>query len=232
MCRSSRFDTTSARFGGPAATFSAEQVMDSCCERECLEDLQVFFEEKDQIIIENCVLVRNPMAELEAVDFEVEPIPLREGCFTVDMAMRFRVRVDAFLSREDRPHCVSGTTYIQKRDILFGGDCGASVFRSGGEHSTALPQASLQMAEPVVLSCRLAEVPTGKAVLITMGIFSVTSLDRPARLAVPASVLERAAALTERRCSNTTERSDCEVFETIRFPEEQFRGRRRRCACR
>ena len=229
MCRSSRFpqpDSTSARLGRPAAALAAAQVMDSCCERECLEDLQVFFGEKDQIIIENSVLVRNPVAVLETVNFEIEPIPLQPGCFTVDMAMRFYVSCDAFLSREDRPHRITGTTYVQKRDILFGGECGTSVFCSGGARSNALPQASIQVAEPVVLSCRLGESPTGKAVFITMGIFSVTSLERPAQLAVP--VLGR--ILAERECGINSERAACEVFEKMRFPAEQFCGGHRRCA--
>jgi len=198
--------------------------MDSCSERECFEDLQVFFAEKDQIIIDNCVLVRNPAAVLETVNFEVEPIPLQDGCFTVDCAMRFYVSCDAFLSREDRPHRVTGTTYVQKRDILFGGENAARVFSSDGTNTTALPRASIQVAEPVVLSCRLGETSTGKGVFITMGIFSVTSLERPAQLAVP--VLERLVA--QRACANTTERAACELFDNMRFPTEQFCPGRRR----
>ena len=230
MCRSSRFQSgpVSARFGGPAAVIASAEVMDSCCERECLEDLRVLFGEKDQIIIENSVLVKNPVAVLEAVNFEVEPIPLQPGCFTVDMSMRFYVSCDAFLSRDDRPHRLTGTTYVQKRAILFGGEGGTRVFSSNGVSSTALPKASIQVAEPVVLDCRLAETPTGKAVLITMGIFSVTSLERPAQLAVP--VLER--VVSERVCINNTERTACEAFESIPFPTEQFCPERRRGARR
>ena len=229
MCRSSSFGPTSARFGGQVATIATVQVMDSCCERECLEDLQVFFGEKDQIIIENSVLVKNPAAVLEKVNFEVEPMPLQPGCFTVDMAMRFYVTCDAFLSREDRPHRLTGATYIQKRGILFGGESVAPVFSSSGADFTELPRASVQVAEPVVLSSRLDETPAGKAVFITMGIFSVTSLERPAQLTVP--VLERSAIPPIKECIKT-ERSACEAFETIPFPAGQFRPIRRRCARR
>jgi len=204
--------------------------MDSCCERECFEDLQVFFDEKDQIIVENSVLVKNPTVVLEAVNFEVEPIPLQAGCYTVDMAMRFRVSCDAFLARDDRPHRITGTTYVQKRDILFGGESSARVFSSGGESFSALPRASVQV-EPVVLSCRLGETHSGKAVFITMGIFSVTALERPAQVTFP--VLERLVA--ERECEAISENSACEVFDNMRFPIEQFcpgsrrRPKRQRC---
>ena len=220
MCRPSRClqpDLTSARLGRPAATLACLQVMDSCCERECFEDLQVFFDEKDQIIIDNSVLVKNPTAVLEAVNFEVEPIPLQPGCFAVDMAMRFRVSCDAFLARDDRPHRINGTTYVQKRDILFGGESSARVFSSDGESFTSLPRASIR-AEPVVLSCKLSEVGTRKAVLITMGVFSVTSLERPALATFP--VLERLVA--ERNCASTAENAACDVFDNMRFPTEQF----------
>ena len=220
MCRSPRFipsDSASARLGRPAATLACLQVTDSCCERECFEDLQVFFDEKDQIIVNNCVLVKNPTAVLEAVNFEVEPIPLQPGCFAVDMAMRFRVSCDAFLARNDRPHRITGTTYVQKRDILFGGESSARVFSSDGESFAELPRASVQV-EPVVLSCRLGEAPSGKAVFITMGIFSVTSLERPALVTFP--VLERLVA--ERNCASTAENEACDVFDNMRFPTEQF----------
>jgi len=191
--------------------------MDSCCERECFEDLQVFFDEKDQIIVNNSVFAKNPTAVLETVNFEIERLPLQPGCYAVDMSMCFRVRCDVFLARDERPHHVTGTTYVQKRNILFGGESTAKVFSSDGENLTTLPRASVQV-EPVALSCRLCEVPKGKAVMLTLGVFIVTSLERYAQVTVPA--LERVVA--ERECATTAESSACDVFDNMRFPVEQF----------
>lgn len=211
-----------------SATIASAQVVDSCTARECLEDLQVFFSSEDQLIVDNTVAVKNPAAVIEAVNFEVEPIHLRTGHYAVDMTMRIYITMDAYLSREERPARLTGTAYVQKRDILCGCESTTRTFRSDGFASTRLPTAAIQVSEPVVLSMRVTEpYQTGeerKSILVTLGIFSVTSLEQPVQLVVP--LCER-TAMPERACDSINEGSACDVFDAMEFPRAQFFGERR-----
>lgn len=205
-----------------AAALASSRVLDSCSDRECLEELQVFFDADDQLILDSCVFVKNPTAVLEAVRFDVEPIRLREGFYTVDMALKFLVSIDAFISREDRPVRLTGSTYVHKQLILFGGRSGARTFYSDSEVGEASPRACIKVAEPLVLSAHLAgEDPScrgAKALFISLGLFYVASLERPTNLVIPVCDL----AMPERRCPEISENSACDLFDEMRFPAEQF----------
>jgi len=205
-----------------SAVLAAPRVLDACIKKDCMEDLQVCFCPEDQEVIDHCVWVRRPEAALENVTFDVEPVHMQPGFWEVDMTLSFSVAVDAFCLGMEEPVRLCGVACFKKRSILFGGQRGVQIFRSNGRESSAAPEATLQAAEPVALRARLADCREEpgrlkKAVLITVGLFSVTSLERPAQMLVP--VFNH--GVPEKECAET-EIDACEQFESMRFPTERF----------
>jgi len=204
------------------AVLASPRVLDACIKKDCMEDLQVCFCPEAQEIIDRCILVRRPEAALENVIFDVESVHMQPGFWEVDMTLSFKVAIDAFCPGIEEPVRLCGVACFQKRNILFGGQCSVRMFRSSGWESSEAPEVTLQAAEPVALRVRLADCQerTGqskKAVLITVGLFSVTSLERPAQMLVP--VFNH--VVPEKECIRT-EFDACEQFESMRFPVERF----------
>ena len=216
------------------------QVVDTCADRECLEDLQVFFSPSDQNIINRCVQVRCPAATVENVAFGLEPTPWRRGCFTVETLFMFRVRLEAVLPGQEPPVCVEGSCFFERRSTLFGGENCVRTFRSNGAGCGGVPEASIQCAQPVVLNVHLTDGPVAfgappqavidrlggrlspephRAVLISLGLFSVLSLERPTQLAVSSF----GPALPTRECrGELCGKEVCDLFNAMPFPIEQF----------
>ncbi len=107
-----------------------------------------------------------------------------------------------------------------------------------------LPVATVRAVEPIVLDTKLVkqhhhhhhhhhhencntvpEIPLQEAtnvnaqntVLLTLGLFSIVSLQRPVSLLIPAYDF----CIPEKDCSTTND-SPCELFEKIKFPTDQF----------
>ncbi len=58
----------------------------------------------------------------------------------------------------------------------------------------------------------------GKAVLVSLGLFSIVRLERPAQIQVDANDF----CIPCKECPTATESNPCELFNTIRFPFDEF----------
>ncbi len=122
---------------------------------------------------------------------------------------------------------------------MFGGDCSTPISRS----SEVFPKACIQVASPIVLSNKLCdksevanepynEIPkeicdlfegnfdgvTGqKAVLVSIGLFSIIHLQRSVQVMVPAYEFN----VPDKECLFTTD-DPCEIFRKIKFPTGEF----------
>ena len=152
-----------------AVCIDAGRVYDSCCDRDCVEDLRCFFSPEDQLYIEQAISVRLRSAEVLKVDIDVEPVNFHKGFYSCDLTFFFLLRFDVYNSPNGCPIDVKGVSSFSKKVILFGSDGNVKVFSSRtheGKHdcdvtarrSSNMPRCVVQCVDPVALSARLGEI--------------------------------------------------------------------------
>ena len=152
-----------------AVCIDAGRVYDSCCDRDCLEDLRCFFLPENQALINNAISVRLKTAEVLNVFIDVEPVGFNKGFFSCDLTFFFLLGFDVFTSHHSCPTCVNGITTYSKRVILYGSDGNVKVFSNtqndtctshnlGSRKTTNSPKFVVQAVDPVPLSARIGEV--------------------------------------------------------------------------
>lgn len=147
-----------------AVCIDAFRVYDSCADKDCLEDLRVYFTEAGQHIIDQACTVRIKDVDVITVYVDLEPVPFNKGFYSVDMTFFFEVNLDVFLSPAACPVNVCGLSLFTKKVILFGSEGKVKVFNSGACYDELdldsspiknLPRATVQVAEPIGLSARI-----------------------------------------------------------------------------
>lgn len=233
-----------------AVCIESGRIFDSCSDKDCLEDLQVFFTAEGQSIIDQSTMLKAKSAEVMDVYLTVEPVPFNRGFFTVDITFYFRVRFGAYASPVSSPVEVTGLACYCKKVILFGSEGSVKTFRSdsccGNQMTSHLPVATLKAVEPIILGCRIVDTapcyveplgavpsaiaesfdgefvaqPAGsKVAMVTLGLFTIVTLERNMQLMVPAYDY----CVPEKDCVTSIHAEDpCELFKRIKFPVEEF----------
>ena len=234
-----------------AICIGAERIFDSCSDRDCLEDLQVFFTEAGQDIIDQSTLVKCKSAEVLDAYISVEPVPFNRGYFAVDITFYFRIHFSCYRTPATTPVNVRGLCSHTKKVILFGSEGSVRTFYSGGNEDFAspYPTACLKAVDPITLNSRIVEslpayseplgpLPgcvlcafdgeiithpqnTGRTVLATLGLFTILTLQRSVQVMIPMYDY----VVPEKDCvsSATLTASDpCEMFKRINFPAAEF----------
>lgn len=151
-----------------AVCINAGRIYDSCSDKDCLEDLQVYFTPLNQAIIDNSTAVKVKSVQVHSVLMNVEPIVFNKGFFSVDMTFYFLIRLDATVSPHTPPVKVEGISIFQKKVILYGSEGSVNSFctdKPYGSHAKAcccdenLPRACVNVVDPVVLAYKLCETP-------------------------------------------------------------------------
>ena len=236
-----------------AVCIDAARIYDSCSDKDCWEDLQVFFTSSTQPVIDQAVTVKVRDVDVTNVFLDVESVPFNKGFYCVDMTFFLNVQMNAYTSPIAPPVAVDGLATFCKKVILYGSDRNVKRFESGASWTdpecsfpTGKPKATVQVAEPVILGCKLIEpcecrlplestisVPApiasrypgdfccnptpNKTVLITLGIFSIVQLERDVSLLVPTYEY----CMPDKECETTTD-DPCCLFKKIKFPTEEF----------
>lgn len=147
-----------------AVCIDAYRVYDSCADKDCLENLRVYFTEAGQHIIDQACNVRIKDASVITVYVDLDPVPFNKGFYSVDMTFFFEVNLDVFLSPAACPVSVCGLSVYSKKVILFGSEGKVKIFNSGTCYDEPdlsvsplknLPKATVQVAEPIGLSAKL-----------------------------------------------------------------------------
>ncbi len=152
-----------------AVCIDAGRVYDSCCDRDCLEDLRCFFLPESQALINNAISVRLKTAEVLNVFIDVEPVNFNKGFYSCDLTFFFLLGFDVFTSPNSCPTCVNGITTYSKKVILYGSDGNVKVFSNtqtddctvlnlGSKKSSNSPKCVVQAVDPVPLSARIGEI--------------------------------------------------------------------------
>lgn len=233
-----------------AVCIGSARIFDSCSDKDCLEDLQVFFTAEGQSTIDQSIMLKCKTAEVMDVYLAVESVPFNRGFYTVDITFYFRVNFGAYTSPVSTPVDVTGLACYCKKVILFGSEGSVKTFRSdsssGSQMTSHLPVATLKAVEPITLGCRIVDTapsyveplgvvpapiaesfngelitqpPGGKVVMVTLGLFTIVTLERDMQLMVPAYDY----CVPEKDCVTSIHAEDpCEIFKRIKFPVEEF----------
>ncbi len=148
-----------------AVCIDAGKIFDSCCDRDCLEDLRVYFCREGQNLIENAVSVKVRSAEVADVKIDVEPVNLSRGFYSCDITFFFIVLLDVYSSPCSCPTEVRGIAIFNKKVVLCGGEGNVRSFTSEtacGEcadfcagRGASVPKCVVQVATPIALSSRI-----------------------------------------------------------------------------
>lgn len=150
-----------------AVCIDVARVYDSCSDKDCLEDLRVYFNDANQTIINNAFSVKSHEAEISHVFVDVEPVQFNRGFYSVDITICFDVAVEVYdkpCGTSGRKPCiVCGVAVFNKRVILYGSEGNVKVFTSEDaestetECSTDMPKAVVEAVDPVFLAARLID---------------------------------------------------------------------------
>lgn len=231
---------------------SASRIYDSCGSKDCLSDLNVYFTQANQCVVNNASSVRICKASVITATVEVEPIAFHRGFYAVDMTFFFDITLEVYASGCSIPQTINGLAIYCKRVVLYGSEGNSKTFSSDKkvkceEHTSncscnsVAPKATVQISEPMALSAKLYEnhcpkmpnvtipecvqnyfcdcfVPsTEKSVLVTIGIFTITQLERQVQLVIPSYDF----CIPRKECKQKSD-DPCEVFNKVEFPNDSF----------
>ena len=100
-----------------AVCIDTSRIYDSCSDKDCLEDLRVYFTECNQRIVDQAVSVRSRRADVITVYIDIEPVPFNKGFYSVDMTFFFDVVVDVYASPAAHPCTIDGLAVFNKKVI-------------------------------------------------------------------------------------------------------------------
>lgn len=232
----SEFNMCSQGGCGDGVPIKANRVFDSCSDRDCLSNIPVVLDCGELPCNINVVKAR--CVRVEDICISIEPVPFNKGFFSIDLTYTFKVELLAYERACDTPSLLTGTAYASKNCILYGSESATKTFFSNGSRvgstnccceTVNLPTASVSVVEPIALetkigmmycndeSCGEKSCRKQRTVIMTLGIFSVVELTRPVTIMVPTYEY----TIPKKECCTDTD-SPCEVFERIKFPEEEF----------
>ncbi len=231
---------------GQAFCIDADRVYDSCGDKDCLNEMRVFFTEANQSVINNAMSVRIREANIIDTVVKVDPVTYHKGFYSIDMTFYFEIVLDVNDNTGCTPNTINGLSVFCKRVILYGGEGNVAVFTSDEgccvcPDTASLPIAKVQVAKPMALTACLAEccspcmpsspipdcvkdyfggciVPTqNRSVLATIGVFSIVQLKRTVQMLIPAYDF----CIPDKECVTSSD-NPCDMFSRVDFPVEQF----------
>ena len=234
-----------------AVCIDAMRIYDSCSDKDCLEDLRVYFTPAKQAVIDDAANVRMKNVEVITVYLDLEPIPFNKGFYSVDMTFFFDVCLDVFCTPAAGPVTVNGISIFNKKVILFGSEGNVKMFSSDyklddldeqSAVSKVLPKATVQVAEPIGLSARLCDCPCHPDVCCRIpecicrrygGEFDTCAKSRVVYATIGLFTIVQIVrnvqmlipaydfCIPEKECVTTSD-NPCELFQRIEFPTDEF----------
>ena len=231
---------------------NVSRIYDSCAEKDCLENLRVNFSEASQRIIDQATSVRIKDASVIATCVDLEPIPFKKGCFTVDITFFFEVILEVFVSPSVVPVLVPGLCVFNKKVILFGSEGSVKIFSSDdlscesdiqNSVSANLPKATVQIADPVALSAKICDprdccqiqcrVPEGICRRFGGDFVRSNAVNKTVAVSLglfTITQIERNVQLRIPACDFCIPRKECvfvaddpcDIFSRVEFPTEEF----------
>ncbi len=151
-----------------ACCIDAGRVFDSCCDRDCVEDLRCFFTAEGQSLIESALSVKMRSAEVLNVYINVEPVNFNRGFYSCDLSFLFLITFDVYTTPQTCPIQVRGVCSFCKRVILYGSEGNVKIFSNDlapdtcniptSDFSLNTPRCVVQCVEPIALGCHIGQI--------------------------------------------------------------------------
>ena len=209
-----------------AVCVDAGRVYDSCSDKDCIEDMRVYFTERDQMVVDHAASIRARRAEVITTYIDVEALPFNRGYYSCDLTFFFEVEVEVYAGHGMPCSTVCGVGMFQKKVILYGSEGNVRVFSSEFRDNSCDPQDMPGRNAPrcTVQECICNRYGGGfcddednKIVLVTLGIFTIVQLVRNVQMLVP--VYDYCMPCKE--CCPTTD-NPCDLFKKMCFPVNEF----------
>lgn len=233
-----------------AVCIETARIYDSCSAKDCFEDLQVYFTDTAQAVIDSAMSVKTKRATVLNVYMDVEPVAFNKGFYSVDVTFFFKVTVEAYTSPVCVPLEVTGLAVFTKKVILYGSEGNVATFSTDSSATNCydysgnnLPVASIQCVEPIFLAAKLCDrsemcyepcitIPAdvaaqfdGSFEMVNPGknVYVTLGLFSIVNLQRKVQLLVPAYdyCIPQKECTCNTE-DPCEVFRSIKFPVEEF----------
>ena len=141
------------------------KIMDSCLDKDCIEDLRVYLTAESQAALEQSTSTKARCAELLDILLDVQQVSFNHGYYSIDITYYYKIIADAVICGT-KPVTIYGLAVFGKRVVLCGGEGSAQVFssrdrreqgcRAGCAHS--VPEAIVEALDPMLLSARVMDV--------------------------------------------------------------------------
>ncbi len=231
-----------------AVCINANRIYDSCSDKDCLEDLRVYFTDRDQPVIDQAISIKVKDVQIINAYLDVETVPFNKGFYSVDITFFFAVKVAAMSAPLTRCESVTGIATFQKKVILYGSEGNVKTYASGENRgclspSSFEPRALVQAVDPICLSSRLVEyrecgddvVSDLPAVICNCFDGDFAGVDPVKAVYVTLGLftivlLERKVqmmipaydfCIPDKECVTTTD-DPCQLFQRIKFPTDEF----------
>jgi len=159
-----------------AVCVQVEKLYDSCREKDCVENMPVYFKCHDiDHLLRHAINVKARKAEVVDVYADIEEVPFKRGFYTVDVKFFIKVTLDFFVphgtgSATSKIITRKGIIVYDKKVILFGSEGNVKIFASrfvddGIDTSIRsklqqdnLPVSIVEVAEPIALNAKIEEI--------------------------------------------------------------------------
>lgn len=212
--------------------------------------MHVYFTDVTQPIIESATSVKCKGVQVIDVFMDVEPVPFNKGFYSVDMTFYFLVKLEAYNLPCITSTTIDGLAVFTKKVILYGSEGNVNVFTSDCQyvpgpdacHRDTAPKATVQVVNPICLSCKMKDycgpkehsinvpgsitqrfegnfglITAHRYIEITLGVFSIVSLERTVQMMIPVYDF----SIPDKECVQTND-DPCELFKRIKFPVNEF----------
>ena len=120
--------------GKETVCIEANRILDSCRDRDCFEHVKVFLTDCGKEIVEHTSAVRVKSAYIKQTNISLDPVQFNRGFYTVNIRFYVKLVFEACIGN-GRSQEFDGIAVLEKKVILYGGDCNSNVFRSTGDIS-------------------------------------------------------------------------------------------------
>ena len=225
-----------------AVCIHTKKIIDSCKDKDCIDDLRVFPFMSSQSYIDCACSIRPQCATLLHVSVNVEEICFNRGYYTIDVTFFYRVTGETVPGNSP----VKGIAVFSKRVMLYGGEGTAVTYSSAGTQPIMSPVATVEVVDPITLSMKLVDsscaitpepscavipqevlanveeplsVSDGSRLwYVTLGQFSIIRLERDTQIVIPMYDY----CLPSKECVGANEDDPCTLFSRIDFPIDEF----------
>lgn len=233
-----------------AVCIDAGRVYDSCMDRDCLENLRVYFSFAGSKLIQNAVSCRIKYATVEDVHIDVEPVAFNRGFYSCDIVFYFLVLCDVTTATSIVPETILGVAAYSKKVILCGSEGSVKSFSSTlvkrgddeqNPRGSNLPKCVVECVDPVVLDSKICDACCcdSRCVFplnVLEKVDGELSLEGPKVLYVTLGLFSIVQlirnvqmmvpvydyCIPQKECRDITSDSPCDMFSKIKFPTEEF----------